>query len=106
MRSRSSKPEGPGVRARHDVTRPGDGAVTWRQYIDRCRLANTHRREVAALAGEEWESDMVDVSELSLTELTRLTKEDDDSPLARALRRVAADLADPDEPIAGFNSAL
>jgi FXSXX-COOH protein len=65
------------------------------------------RREVAALAGEEWESDLVDVSELSLSELTGLADdESDDSALARALRRIADDLADPDEPIAGFNSAL
>ena len=93
--------------ARLYVTRPGDRTVTWRQYIDRCRLANIHRREVAALAGEEWESDLVDVSELSLSELTGLADdESDDSALARALRRIANDLADPDEPIAGFNSAL
>jgi len=59
------------------------------------------------LAGEEWESDLVDVSELSLSELTGLADdESDDSALARALRRIADDLADPDEPIAGFNSAL
>jgi len=59
------------------------------------------------LAGEEWESDLVDVSELSLSELTGLADdESDDSALARALRRIANDLADPDEPIAGFNSAL
>jgi FXSXX-COOH protein len=48
---------------------------------------------------------VVDVSELSLAELARLAG-DEDSPLARALRRVADDLTDPDEPIAGFNSAL
>ena len=59
------------------------------------------------MAGEEWESDLVDVSELSLSELTGLADdESDDSALARALRRIADDLADPDEPIAGFNSAL
>jgi len=59
------------------------------------------------LAGEEWESDLVDVSELSLSELTGLADDEgDDSSLARALRRIADDLADPDEPIAGFNSAL
>ena len=59
------------------------------------------------MAGEEWESDLVDVSELSLSELTGLADdESDDSALARALRRIANDLADPDEPIAGFNSAL
>jgi FXSXX-COOH protein len=60
------------------------------------------------LTGEEtppqWESDMVDVSDLSLEELTKPGDEGD--ALARALRRVAADLADPDEPVAGFNSAL
>ena len=59
------------------------------------------------MAGEEWESDLVDVSELSLSELTGLADDEgDDSALARALRRIANDLADPDEPIAGFNSAL
>jgi FXSXX-COOH protein len=52
-----------------------------------------------------WESDMVDVSGLSLAELTKLT-EGDDSALARSVRRLAEDLAGPDEPIAGFNSAL
>ena len=59
------------------------------------------------MAGEEWESDLVDVSELSLSELTGLADDEgDDFALARALRRIADDLADPDEPIAGFNSAL
>jgi len=61
------------------------------------------------LTGEDrpshWESDVVDVSELTLAELTRLTHSDD-SPLARTLRRIAEEAADPDEPIAGFNSAL
>jgi FXSXX-COOH protein len=60
-----------------------------------------------AVTGEKWESDLVDVSELSLSELADLAEaQDGDSALARALRRVADDLADPDEPIAGFNSAL
>lgn len=53
---------------------------------------------------------MVDVSELSLSELTTgalaATDPADDSPLAHCLRRLAADLAEPGEPIAGFNSAL
>lgn len=53
----------------------------------------------------EWRSEMVDVSGLSLSRLTKLT-ESDDSALARSLRRLADDLTDPDEPIAGFNSAL
>jgi FXSXX-COOH protein len=53
----------------------------------------------------EWRSAMPDLSGLSLTELTELT-EDDDSALGQAVRRLAADLARPDEPIAGFNSAL
>lgn len=61
------------------------------------------------MAGEdaqpEWRSDMVDVSGMSLAELIDLT-EGEDSVLALSLRRLAADLADPGEPIAGFNSAL
>jgi FXSXX-COOH protein len=62
-----------------------------------------------ALPGDEeqpeWRSDMVDVSRMSLTELTELA-EADDSALARSLRRLVTDLDRPDEPIAGFNSAL
>jgi FXSXX-COOH protein len=62
-----------------------------------------------ALPGDEeqreWRSDMVDVSRMSLTELTELA-EADDSALARSLRRLATDLDRPDEAIAGFNSAL
>jgi len=61
------------------------------------------------VAGEdaqpEWRSDMVDVSGMSLADLAALT-DGDDSALALSLRRLAADLADPGEPIAGFNSAL
>jgi FXSXX-COOH protein len=53
----------------------------------------------------EWRSDMVDVSAMSLRDLTE-TAEADDSALAASLRRLAADLDRPDEPIAGFNSAL
>lgn len=52
----------------------------------------------------EWQSVLVDVSGMSLAELAANTGED--STLARSLRRVADDLADPGEPIAGFNSAL
>ena len=48
---------------------------------------------------------MVDLSDLSLTELADLT-EDDESALGQAVRRLADDLAGPGEPIAGFNSAL
>ena len=61
------------------------------------------------MAGEdahrEWRSDMVDVSGMTLAELVELT-DGDDSALAHSLRRLAADLARPGEPIAGFNSAL
>lgn len=61
------------------------------------------------MAGEEaeaeWRSEVVDVSGISLTRLAELTDRDD-SPLAQSLRRLTEDLADPDEPIAGFNSAL
>jgi FXSXX-COOH protein len=48
---------------------------------------------------------MIDVSGLSLADLIDLTG-DDESVLAASLRRLADDLADPGEPIAGFNSAL
>ena len=51
----------------------------------------------------EWRSDMIDVSEMSLSDLIAA---DDESVLARSLRRLADDLAHPGEPIAGFNSAL
>jgi FXSXX-COOH protein len=54
---------------------------------------------------EEWKSGMVDVSDMSLQELTALPA-DDESPLAHSLRRVAEELADATEQIAGFNSAL
>lgn len=53
----------------------------------------------------EWKSGMVDVSDMSLTELSALAA-DDESPLAASLRRVADELADGTEQIAGFNSAL
>ncbi|MFG1608737.1 FxSxx-COOH cyclophane-containing RiPP peptide [Actinoplanes sp. NPDC049265] len=53
----------------------------------------------------EWRSEMVDVSGFTLTELAALT-DGDDTVLARSLRRIADDLTSPDEPIAGFNSAL
>ena len=53
-------------------------------------------------AEPEWPSEVVDVSGISLAELT----DGDDSPLAQTLRRLTDDLANPDEPIAGFNSAL
>jgi len=51
----------------------------------------------------EWQSEMPDLSGMTLEELTARR---DDSALSRSLRRLADDLADPDEPIAGFNSAL
>ena len=57
----------------------------------------------------EWESIMIDVSDMSLIELGARAGDPasaDDSPLARSLRRVAHALTEPDEPIAGFNSAL
>jgi FXSXX-COOH protein len=52
-----------------------------------------------------WESGILDVSEMSLEELRALPA-DDESPLASSLRRVAAELTDGTEQIAGFNSAL
>jgi len=59
-------------------------------------------------ATPEWRSAMVDVSGLTLAELTAGGAPDPagDSALARCLRRLADDLARPGEPIAGFNSAL
>ncbi|HEX5203274.1 FxSxx-COOH cyclophane-containing RiPP peptide [Paractinoplanes rhizophilus] len=51
----------------------------------------------------EWQSPMVDVSGLSLEELAAL---DGDTALAHCLRRLHAELDDPGEPTAGFNSAL
>ncbi len=56
-------------------------------------------------AHPEWRSDMVDVSDMTLTELVELT-DGGESALAHSLRRVLDDLAHPGEPIAGFNSAL
>jgi FXSXX-COOH protein len=53
----------------------------------------------------EWRSDMVDVSGLSLSDLIELA-DGENSTLALSLRRLADDLTDPGEPIAGFNSAL
>jgi FXSXX-COOH protein len=46
-----------------------------------------------------WQSDVVDLTGVSLSDLP-------DSVLGESLRRLADDLNDPDEPIAGFNSAL
>jgi FXSXX-COOH protein len=48
---------------------------------------------------------MVDVSEMPLSELV-VPDVDDQSPLAHSLRRVAGQLDDATEQIAGFNSAL
>ena len=51
----------------------------------------------------EWQSPMVDVSGMSLEELA---SHEGDSALAHCLRRLNAELDDPGEPTAGFNSAL
>lgn len=51
----------------------------------------------------DWRSPMVDVSGMSLDELAA---RGEDSALAHSLRRLADELAEPGEPIAGFNSAL
>jgi FXSXX-COOH protein len=53
----------------------------------------------------DWTSGLVDLSDMSLAELAALP-DGGDSPLAQSLRRVAEELAGPDDPIAGFNSAL
>jgi FXSXX-COOH protein len=53
----------------------------------------------------DWESGLTDVSDMSLEELGSLL-DGDESPLANSLRRVADELADNTEQIAGFNSAL
>ena len=50
-----------------------------------------------------WQSPMVDVSGMSLEELA---SHEGDTALAQALRRLSAELDDPAEPTAGFNSAL
>ena len=58
---------------------------------------------------EEWRSPLVDVSGLSLSQLAESVAAADpggDTALARSLRRLADELSDPGEPIAGFNSAL
>ena len=62
-----------------------------------------HRR-----ATPEWRSAMIDVSGLSLAELAAAgdATPEREPALAHCLRRLADDLADPGEPIAGFNSAL
>jgi FXSXX-COOH protein len=52
---------------------------------------------------EEWRSPMVDVSGMTPAELA---DRDGDSTLAHSLRRLADELSDPGEPIAGFNSAI
>jgi FXSXX-COOH protein len=51
----------------------------------------------------EWQSPMVDVSGMSLDEIAARAG---DSVLTQSLRRLADHLADPGEPIAGFNSAI
>ena len=53
-------------------------------------------------AEPDWKSVMIDVSGMSLTELADAA----DPVLAKCLRRLAADLDRPGEPIAGFNSAF
>jgi FXSXX-COOH protein len=50
-------------------------------------------------AEPQWQSDVIDVSGVLPSDLP-------DSALGESLRRLAAELDDPDEPIAGFNSAL
>ena len=54
----------------------------------------------------EWPSALVDLSGLTPAEVAALPEADDDSALAHCLRRLAAEMAEPGEPIAGFNSAL
>jgi FXSXX-COOH protein len=56
-------------------------------------------------APPEWQSAMIDVSAVSLADLADLPG-GADSALGRSLRRLAAGLDEPGEPIAGFNSAL
>ncbi len=51
----------------------------------------------------EWQSALIDVSELSLTDIIAA---ESDTALAHSLRRLAENQANPAEPIAGFNSAL
>lgn len=51
----------------------------------------------------EWQSALIDVSEMTLTDLI---SPDADTALAHSLRRLAENQNNPAEPIAGFNSAL
>ena len=53
----------------------------------------------------DWPSVLIDVSDLTLADLAARPA-GEDSVLARSLRRLADDLADPGQPIAGFNSAI
>jgi FXSXX-COOH protein len=51
----------------------------------------------------EWQSALLDVSKMSLTDLLDPAA---DTALAHSLRRLAENQNNPAEPIAGFNSAL
>jgi FXSXX-COOH protein len=51
----------------------------------------------------EWQSPMIDVAGMSLTELAEANT---GTALEQTLRRLADELVHPSEPIAGFNSAL
>jgi FXSXX-COOH protein len=80
-----------------------------RQYIDRGFSTQKVGVRVNGVspsedAQPEWRSDMIDVSEVPLSEL--LADSAADTVLAQSLRRLADDLAHPGEPVAGFNSAL
>jgi FXSXX-COOH protein len=60
-------------------------------------------------SSQEWRSPLVDVSDMSLSELADSVAATDrgaDTALALTLRRLADELDEPGEPIAGFNSAL
>jgi FXSXX-COOH protein len=54
----------------------------------------------------EWPSALVDLSALTPAEVAALPDPGDDSALAHCLRRLADEMTEPGEPIAGFNSAL
>jgi FXSXX-COOH protein len=71
--------------------------------VDKQRKVYVDGGPPAEDAPPEWRSTMIDVSGMSLSDLAA---KDGDSALVRSLRRLAEDLAHPEDPIAGFNSAL
>jgi FXSXX-COOH protein len=90
------------------LTDIGFGGQSEAGVVDRTTGDDPMGRPPPEIRPEGWESGLVDVSDLSLSELGELAAlpADDQSPLANSLRRVAEELAGNTEQIAGFNSAL